>query len=99
MISSGEGRPRSLRSARKSLQASADSPLPGARPMNAGLPPVVMPQAASTGSAEELGDLGLEGGLHQQPRAEPGDIFEDLRQLLVLGEQLVDVAVDALGRG
>jgi hypothetical protein len=29
--------------------------LAGARPMNAGLPPVVMPQAASTGSAGEPG--------------------------------------------
>ena len=37
------------------VQASADSPVPGARPMNAGLPPVVMPQAASTGSAGEPG--------------------------------------------
>ncbi len=36
-------------------QASADSPAPGARPMKAGLPPVVMPQAASTGSAGEPG--------------------------------------------
>jgi uncharacterized membrane protein YcaP (DUF421 family) len=35
--------------------ASADSPVPGARPMNAGLPSVVMPQAASTGSAGEPG--------------------------------------------
>ena len=55
MTSSGEARPRSFRSARKSCQASADSPDPGARPMNAGLPPVVMPQAASTGSAGEPG--------------------------------------------
>jgi hypothetical protein len=44
-----------LRSARKSCQASADSPDLGAKPMNAGLPSVVMPQAASTGSAGEPG--------------------------------------------
>jgi hypothetical protein len=55
MISSGEARPRSLRSVRKPCQASADSPVPGARPMKAGLPLVVMPQAASTGSAGEPG--------------------------------------------
>jgi len=36
MTSSGEGRPRSLRSCRKSCQASADSPEPRARPVNAG---------------------------------------------------------------
>jgi hypothetical protein len=35
----------------RGCQAPADSPLPGARPMNAGLPPVVMPQAASDSSA------------------------------------------------
>src|SRR5215470_7707136 len=55
MISSGEGRPRSRRPARKSCHASKDSPVPGARAMKAGLPPVVMPQAASTGSAGEPG--------------------------------------------
>ena len=49
--------------------------------------------------AEELSNLGFEGGLHQQLRAEPGDILQDLGKLLVLSEQLVDVAADALGRG
>ena len=34
-------------------------------------------------AAEELGDLGLQRGLHQQLRAEPGDLLQDLRQLLV----------------
>jgi hypothetical protein len=38
MTSSREGRPRSFRPARKSAQVSADSPLPGARPLNLGLP-------------------------------------------------------------
>jgi hypothetical protein len=40
-------------------------------------------------AAEELGDLGLQGRLHQQLGAEVGDFFEDLRQLSVLGEQRV----------
>ncbi len=66
MTSSGEGRPRSLRSARKSSQASADSPVPGARPMNAGLPSVVMPQAASTGSAGEPGCIRKKLGVQEQ---------------------------------
>jgi hypothetical protein len=48
--------------------------------------------------AEELGDLGLEGGLHQQLRAEPGHLLQDLRQRPVLGEQAIDVAVDTVGR-
>jgi len=48
--------------------------------------------------AEELGDLGLQRGLHQQLRAEPGNVFQDLRQSLVLSEQLVDVAADTVGR-
>jgi hypothetical protein len=30
--------------------------------------------------------------------AEPGDVFHNLRKLLVLSEELVDVAADALGR-
>src|SRR5205085_5564595 len=50
-------------------------------------------------AAEELGDLGFQGGLHQQLRAEPGHLLQDLRQLPARSEQLVDVAVDALGRG
>ena len=43
--------------------------------------------------AEELGDLGLQRGLHQQLRAEPGDVLQDLRKLLVLSEQLINVAI------
>jgi hypothetical protein len=50
-------------------------------------------------TAEEPGDLRFEGGLHQQLRAEPGDVFQDLRQLLARREWLVDVAADALGGG
>jgi hypothetical protein len=43
-------------------------------------------------AAEELGDLGLQRGLHQQLRAEPGNVFQDLWQRFALSEQLVDVA-------
>jgi hypothetical protein len=37
-------------------------------------------------AAEELGYLGFEGGLHQQPRAEPGDVFQDLRERTIRRE-------------
>ena len=50
-------------------------------------------------AAGELGDLGLQGGLHQQLRAEPGDLLQDLRKRLVLGEQLIDVVADTVSRG
>jgi hypothetical protein len=36
--------------------------------------------------AEEFSDLSLQGSLHQQLRAKPGDIFQDLWQCLVLSE-------------
>ena len=49
--------------------------------------------------AEELSDLGLQRGLHEQPRAEAGDVLQDLPQPLVMSKQLVDVAADALCRG
>ena len=48
--------------------------------------------------AEELGDLGFQGGLHQQLGAETGHFLQDLRQRPVLGEQLIDVATDTVGR-
>jgi hypothetical protein len=50
-------------------------------------------------AAEELGDLGLQRGLHQQLRAEPGHLFQDLRKLPVLAEQLVDPGADTVSRG
>jgi hypothetical protein len=50
-------------------------PVPRARPgIGAGRGPLVAV------AAEELGDLSFQRGLHQQLRAEPGDIFQDLRQ-------------------
>jgi hypothetical protein len=48
--------------------------------------------------AGELGDLGFQRGLHQQLRAEPGDLLQDLRQRPVSGEQVIDMAVDTVGR-
>ena len=54
MTSSGQARPRSPRSRRNPSHASSDSPAAASRPMNAGLPSVVIPQSASTGSAAAL---------------------------------------------
>jgi len=48
-------------------------------------------------AAQELGDLGFQRRLHQQLRAEPGDLLQDLRQRAILGEQLIDVAADTVG--
>src|SRR5205814_4113644 len=50
-----------------------------------------------TVTAEELGDLGFESGLHQQLRAEAGHLLQDLRQRPALSKQLIDVATDAFG--
>ena len=52
-----------------------------------------------TVTAEELGDLGLQRSLHQQLRAEPGHVFQDLRNLPVLAKQLVDPGADTVSRG
>jgi hypothetical protein len=46
--------------------------------------------------AEKLGDLGLQHGLQQQPRTQPGDLLEDLTEVTVGGEQLVDLGSDAV---
>jgi hypothetical protein len=48
-------------------------------------------------AAEELGDLGLQRGLQDQPGAEARDVLEDLGQVAVVGEQGVDLAVDPVG--
>jgi hypothetical protein len=47
--------------------------------------------------AEELADLGLQRGLHHQPHTQPGDLLQDLAEVLLGGEQLVDLGADALG--
>jgi hypothetical protein len=49
--------------------------------------------------AQELGDLGLEGCLHQQADAQMGYLFEDLAEFTVGGEQAVDVGANALDGG
>jgi hypothetical protein len=48
-------------------------------------------------ATEELGDLGLQGRLHQQLGAQAGDFFEDLRKLPILGKQGVDLGADTVG--
>jgi hypothetical protein len=61
---------------------------------------VPRPDALAAGvaiTAEELGDCCFQRGLQQQAGAEPGDLLEDLTQILVGGEQLVDLGADALG--
>ncbi len=47
--------------------------------------------------AGELGDLGLQRGLHQQLRAEPGHVLQNLRQRPAPGEQLIDMVADTVG--
>ena len=54
--------------------------------------------ALVTVPAEELRHLGLQGGLHQQLRAEPGHLLQHLRQRTILGEQLIDVVADTVSR-
>jgi hypothetical protein len=49
------------------------------------------------GAAQELVDLGLQGGLQQQPHAPAGDVLQDRGQLTLRGEQLVDLGAQALG--
>jgi hypothetical protein len=48
-------------------------------------------------AAQELADLGFHGGLHHQPHAQPGDLLQHLAEVLLGGEQLVDLGTDALG--
>jgi hypothetical protein len=48
-------------------------------------------------AAQELADLGLHSGLDDQPHAQPGDLFEDLAEVLLGSEQLIDLDADALG--
>jgi hypothetical protein len=50
------------------------------------------------GPAQELLDLGLQGGREHQPHAEPGNLFKDRRKVTVGAEQLVDLGAQALDR-
>jgi len=40
-------------------------------------------------SAQGLGDLGLDRGLHQQPHPEPGHLLQHLAELPLGGEQVL----------
>ena len=48
-------------------------------------------------ASEELGDLGLERRLQQQPGSEAGHLLQGLAEGSLRGEQVVDVGADALG--
>jgi hypothetical protein len=62
--------------------------------------PGTLPLAAGVAvTAQELADLGLQGGLHDQPHAQPGNLLQDLPEVLLGGEQLVDLGADALRSG
>ncbi|TDD12660.1 hypothetical protein E1294_43295 [Nonomuraea diastatica] len=54
--------------------------------------------ALVAGAAEERLHFSLDRGLDDQPGAEPGDVFEDLGQVAISGEQGVDLGTDGLDR-
>jgi hypothetical protein len=64
---------------------------PGLRIRRGGAPLVAI-------AAQELGYLGLQCGLHQQLRTQPGHLLKDLGQLTIRGEQLVDLGANTIGR-
>ena len=47
-------------------------------------------------AAQELAHLGFYGGLDNQPHTQPGDLLQHLAEVLLRGEQLVDLGADAL---
>lgn len=49
-------------------------------------------------TAQKLGDLGLDGSLHQQAHPEPGHLLQHLAQLTLGAEQVVYLRADALNR-
>jgi hypothetical protein len=53
--------------------------------------------ALVAGTAEERVDLGLQGGLHQQPHADAGDVLQDRGEVTAGGEQLVDLGTQPVG--
>jgi hypothetical protein len=53
--------------------------------------------ALVAGSAQERVDLGLQRGLHHQPHADAGDVFQDRGQVTTGGEQLVNFGTQPLG--
>jgi len=49
--------------------------------------------------AQELGDLGLDGGLHEEAHADAGYLLQHVAEITLGGEQVVDVGADALDGG
>jgi hypothetical protein len=43
--------------------------------------------------------VGFHGGLDDQPHAEAGDLLQHLAEVLLGGEQFVDLGADSFGRG
>jgi hypothetical protein len=58
---------------------------------------VLLGAALVAGPPQELLDLGLQGGLHQQPHGQPGNLLKDRGQVTIGREQLVDLGAGALG--
>jgi hypothetical protein len=48
---------------------------------------------------QELGDLSLDSGLHQQTHPETSHLLQHVTEVTVEGEQVIDVSADALQRG
>jgi hypothetical protein len=66
-------------------------------PAVAGAGPMLLGAALVAGPPQELLDLGLQGGLQQQPHAQAGNLLQDLSKGLVGREQLVDLGAGAFG--
>ena len=49
-------------------------------------------------TAQELGHLGLDGGLHQQAHPKPGHLLQHFAQLPLGAEQVVYLSADTLDR-
>jgi hypothetical protein len=47
-------------------------------------------------AAQELAHLGFHGGLDDQPHAQAGDLLQHLAEVLLGGEQLIDLDADTL---
>jgi hypothetical protein len=58
---------------------------------------VLLGGALVAGPPQELLDLGLQGGLQQQPHAQAGHLLKDRGQVTIGREQLVDLGAGALG--
>jgi hypothetical protein len=58
---------------------------------------VLLGAALVAGPPQELLDLGLQGGLQQQPHGQAGNLFKDRGQVTIGREQLVDLGAGARG--